>query len=228
MLIIAIPKSASSSLISTLCKLHNIEDKTFRMRKEYQPHSTKANSYKRLSKWHSEIVDMSTGWEQETSKTTGFYKHHFPPTDHNQQILATQKKVILLRSPEEIVLSHFKGDKTGVFPILSEDFIFCFTKKSWLKRAHKIGLINELQKFYDGWMNHSGDKLIITYEELISQPQLTINKIEEYFGLDQSEYVDLQKEKYFFHSQAKGSLVYRIYRRFKISFKFILRPWMKN
>lgn len=226
MLIVAIPKSGSSSLIKSLCDQHKIEDGTARLRSKYQRVKDRVKAYYRLSKWHSEIVDLPEGWASETQSKTSLFKHHFPPTEHNQKILKAQKIVILLRDPIDVVKSHFKGDQSGVFPLQSEDFLLCLNEESWIKKAEDIGLLQELQLFYDGWKDYQGEALILYYDDLVQSPLETCNKIEEFWDLKISSSVDFAREKYSSvqnMSQAQ-SLLFRLYRRLRVFAKGLLRP----
>lgn len=196
MLIIAIPKSASSSLISTLSRCHGFPDMTGTFRAQHNNDLEAVPDYIPLAKWHSEFVDITDLWAKDTACGTSFCKHHFPPSSKNQILLEHTKKVVLLRSPEEIIKAYYRGDRTGVFPVKSPDFYFHFSFQSWARAADKKGLHASLQKFVDDWENHNGDKLIIYYHELIEEPLKTTNRIEEYFGLSQSQHIDLTKERY--------------------------------
>ena len=53
------------------------------------------------------------------------------------------------------------------------------------------------EEFYDGWINNIDNKtLLIFYKDLIENPKRTINKIEEFYGLNRSKKVKLPKMNY--------------------------------
>ena len=65
----------------------------------------------------------------------------------------------------------------------------------WQKYAQEIGLIDELQAFYDGWSSVK-NCLTLNSEFLLANPKKTVNKIETFYNLRQSKYVYFEKEKY--------------------------------
>jgi len=90
MLIIAIPKSASSSLQSTLIRIHGLDAKmVFRVDNEY-------NSNKKILK--KMINDKNT-----------ICKEAIYPTKENIEFLKGKKKVVLLREPKECVEAFERG-----------------------------------------------------------------------------------------------------------------------
>lgn len=197
MLIIAIPKSSSSSLLKTLSNLHEINDNTKIFRATNFARLKKVPKYQALRVIHSEMLEINKEIVHllDTHKNA-LYKHHFPPTDNNQHLLTQTKKVILLRKPEEIIDSYRRGDQSGVFPIKDIRFLFCFSRKSWLRKAQKVGLYENLQNFYDGWESHQGDKLVIYYDEVVNDTLGVVKKIEKYFNLPVNAKVVLEQERY--------------------------------
>ena len=131
MLIIAMPKSASSSLVSTLCSLHNMEDLTGQTRDKYLSKMPVAEEYSVFAKHHSEIRQITDDSVLDDFKSLRhFNKHHIPPTENNQKKLHDIKKVILFRDPEGIVAAYKRGEDTRAFPMKSVDFAFCFSEKA--------------------------------------------------------------------------------------------------
>jgi hypothetical protein len=196
MLIIAMPKSASTSLVTTLCRLHGMEDQTPMIRRQLLVDLPIASSYSVFFRLHADMRELtSTGVSLMTQEDV-FCKVHLPPTENNQSLLKDYKKVILLRKPEEVIRAYKRGEDSGVFPMKSLDFVFCVTEEDWLRKAGRTGLLEQIRMFYDGWMHHSGEKLLISYEDLVNHPQQTVRAIEAYWGLPLSEEVVLDKQRY--------------------------------
>lgn len=196
MLFITIPKSASSSLAGTLSRQHGIEDATISYRDQIRPLFEPATDYPLCLRSHDEFVEISADIARHIGQTKAIFKYHFPPTVGNQKHLAEVKKVILLRDPAQVVQAYRRGDETRSFKMRNQDFAFCFSGAAWERVAQQSGLLGELEKFYEGWLNHTGEKLIVTYSDLMNAPLETIQKVEAYFGLPASSDIALETSKY--------------------------------
>jgi len=98
MLIIAIPKSASTSLMRTLAKIHDLPcDMHFKWNGPLS---------KEFPNFH---LQHSFGWELNEETVSYFinseiiFKSHIVPSLNNLNLLCDHKKVILLRKPEGII-----------------------------------------------------------------------------------------------------------------------------
>jgi hypothetical protein len=197
MLFVTIPKSASSSIIDTISIIHKIDDNTSYFRNKNFSDLDSVKEYLSLKKTHSEMLELNSEVIEKIKENKDIQKHHFPPTFNNQKLLKEIPKVILLRDPKDIILSYKRGDESGVFKVKDPNFAFCFSEKQWLKKAKDNGVLKNLQDFYDGWINHDGNKLVIYYDELISDSEKVVKKIENYFNLESSnEKVELSKKRY--------------------------------
>ena len=193
MLIIAIPKSASTSLMKTLGRLYNLNAKQVYFKDSPIP----KDEFRIIWKYHSDmrhlpekqIVNMA-------DDKKNIFKQHILPTDQHICYLKNSKKVILIRNPEDIVLSYRRSQIKGLSARRIE-FDGCISERDWIKRAGDIGLIKDLNLFYKGWFNSIGDKLIIHYNDLIKDTACEINKISRYWNLPESKRkIKLAKERY--------------------------------
>ncbi|HOQ05477.1 MAG TPA: sulfotransferase domain-containing protein [Anaerohalosphaeraceae bacterium] len=207
MLIIAMPKSASTSLLTTLCRLHGMEDRTRMIRRHYLVDLPIASDYSVFFLMHADMRELDSKVLSLLTQTDNFCKLHLPPTENNQCLLRAHKKVILLRRPEGVIGAYKRGEDTGVFPMKSLDFVFCVSEEEWLRKARQTGLLKQMQMFYEGWMQHKGDKLLIHYEELISRPRETIRAIEAYWDLPLSEEMELDRKRYTRLQEEKRQIV---------------------
>lgn len=218
MLIIAIPKSASSSLAALLCERHGLTDDTGELRDRHLGDNREgpARGFQALAHLHRrEIREIPEQFVVDSTAPGRLAKHHIAPTPHNQDLLRSHKKVILLRNPDDVVLGYMRGDETGAFPMRGHDYSLCFSARQWLSRARKTGLLAELDEFCRQWELHDGNKLVIRYEDLLENPKRTINAVEAYLGLAQSADVALPRRKYSRESEdrARPGILRSLWRR---------------
>lgn len=110
-------------------------------------------------------------------------KKHLMPTKNNLNDYKNQKKVVLLRNPEKCRAASQRAVDSLITP---EEF---GKEDGFLKYPY--------EEFYDGWINNIDNKtLLIFYKDLIENPKRTINKIEEFYGLNRSKKVKLPKMNY--------------------------------
>ncbi len=197
MLIIAIPKSASTSLNETISELHGLPNAPARVRSEVVARCPVAPGYAQLAKFHRrEVVEIDAAVVEAVCSPHSLAKYHFPPTPNNQARLQGARKLILLRDAEQIISAYRRGDATGAFRLKSHEFCYCLSEQSWHARAEKLGLQGELRAFAAGWRAHDGDKLVIESAELTADPAAVLARVEAYFGLPLSGGGALRREKY--------------------------------
>lgn len=220
MLFITTPKSASSSLVYSVAKEYECQDLTKEIRSKYFSSRPTASGYEGIKPTHSEFIEISQEIVDYLEKNGDHvFKHHFPPTENNQKLLENIPKVILLRSPEDVIRSYKKGDETGVFPIQDPRLCFCFSDKDWFRKAKEIGLFSALDDFNHGWWEHEGDKLVITYDQLIENPKKVMKRIQKYFGLEEKD-ITLGKKRYT-KSKKPRPLILVLILRYKLYIKRI-------
>ena len=158
-ILIRIPKSAGTSLLKTLSKLH---------------------------KFNFEEID----------------KEHLFPHKKNIQKFKNHKKIILLRDPNEIKGAIQRGidnyihnsDTCDNWGKIKANFLI----NDFTKQNDKNKDITKLfEDFYFGWLkNIDRNSLIVTYDELISNPKKIVNRIEGFLEIPKSSRVILAKERY--------------------------------
>lgn len=225
MLIIAIPKSASTSLVQTIADLHQLRAvQQFDYRFFPFP-----RGFEVLCQYHSDMREYDINQIQYwCSSKDVVFKQHIPPTSNNLQLLKKFPKVILLRDVEEIVLSYRRNslkfhkaqasayqhllsrainiseimnDDTGYLDLfrnnIGHQFSQCLSEGAWLEICEKTGLNKDLHKFHGGWSGENENCLVVQYKDLVSNPRRTINEIEEFFGLELTQHpVTLTKLRY--------------------------------
>jgi len=216
MLIIAIPKSASTSLMHTLGSLHNLPFCQKRFGNRQFP-----DNLILLPKYHSDIREL-TGEDVSDMDTVDMaFKQHIPPTNQNIDLLKYTRKVILLRPPVEIIEAYFRAEKRHLQKQRT-GFEHCKTISDWQTEAVRTGLLEELEWFYETWMeyalNNKEVNLIVTFKDLVENQSETINRIEEFFQLPIStQKVKLSKKRYSRHNK----ILYALRKKLPRIFSFV-------
>jgi len=178
MLIVAIPKSASTSLMLTMAKLHQLPAE----QPGYFDLNT-PNEFEHLSAYHNDIVNLTPGVAKKLSKPNCIYKQHFPPTANNIKLLTRQKTVLLLRSPAQVLDAYYRAIKT--FSIENPiGFERNLGKERWLTYISESGFEREIKLFYHDWVELAHENVwAVHFKDLISNPVATINAIEKFWNL---------------------------------------------
>lgn len=178
MLIVAIPKSASTSLMFTLAKLQHLSAEQLGYHDLNTPYE-----FRNLSAHHDDIVNLTRGVAKKLSKLNCIYKQHFPPTTNNIELLTQQKTVLLLRKPTQVLDAYYRAIKA----FSKEDpvgFERSLGREGWLTYISESGLEREIKLFYQGWVELVHENVwVVHFKDLISNPIATINAIENFWGL---------------------------------------------
>lgn len=197
MLIVALPKSASTALVATLSEQHRLPIETGRIRERLVAQRPLARGFAQIERFHRrELIELDDEVVRAVAAPGLLAKFHFPPTRNNQARLAGVPKLVLLREPEEVVAAYRRGDETRAFPLKSPEFCYCLTERGWQARARETGLLDQLRAFADGWRAHRGDMLLIEYRDLARDALGAIARAEKYLGLPQSGADSLREEKF--------------------------------
>jgi len=139
MLIIAIPKSAGTSLSMTLAKLHNLEFD------EGLTHYNQIKNGNIIELRHGSMGNVKKGDIKKFKNEKIIYHEHLFPTKDNIKNLKNQKKVILLREPEEILHSWWRAEQSGIHskhPMLKNKPLF----KEKQKKSNQKNLLKKEKK----------------------------------------------------------------------------------
>lgn len=180
MLIIAQPKSASTSLIYTLAKMTGLKcDPTYLDSKRK---FKKNNECLEMQKYHKTIFKIPNKlllkWVTEKKC---IYKVNIVPTNYHLRLLEKLKPnriIILLRSPEDSLESYKRGIE---------------------KNKNYDQLLNDLRFFHDRyiwWKSLQSNFKIIDYNDLILNYKNSIKSILNWFNLKHRKIIPLMKCKY--------------------------------
>lgn len=201
MLLVAIPKSGSTSLMVTLGRAHGLA-----VEQLFFPHLPPPSRTRVLHRYHSDVRELEKEVVHAFSTGDRIFKQHIPPTRDNLRLLRPIRKVILLRPPEEIVQAYFRAERRGLHRP-REEFRGCDTADDWVLRAGEIGLLDDLSWFQGGWREegkaHPEQCLTIGFRELTRDTTRTVNAVESFLGLSTSDAVSLSRERYSRESPAR-------------------------
>ncbi|MEA3497054.1 MAG: sulfotransferase domain-containing protein [Bacteroidota bacterium] len=224
MLIIAIPKSASTALMKTIGKLHFIEAMQL-----FALDLPVPNNLKILQEFHTDIKELDDKHAKIFSNETKIFKQHLPPTVNNIERLKSTKKVVLLREPDEIIQSYKRSFNKNLSSGLKR-FEGVETDDEWIKEASKSGLKEDLDFFYNKWKSEEGkNTMIIYYKDLMSDAKKVINQIESFFDIPLTKKkFSLSKVRYSQTSKF-GGIVLNNYQKIKsLFFEFIKQLGLYN
>lgn len=202
MLIVSIPKSASTSLMDTFGKLHALPTQQLELDGHVIP-----KEYRSMSCIHPDTKVLTDEDVSCFSRKDFLYKQHIVPTEGNLKKLKTLKKVVLLRNPYDIILAYRRGTLSGIHG-KKMDFDKNESEGVWLEKAEKSGLLRELKNFYDGWRRAADDNtLLLEYRDLMKKSQQAINRIERFWNLPVTHKpISLSKKRYSHHSLLKQEM----------------------
>lgn len=177
MLIIAQPKSASSSLLYTLSEMMKIKAHHGTKRKSFH---ILCDGYDRLQKYHTLIFERSPFdiMKMITAKNL-IYREHLLPGKRTFKILNKYSNfIVLLRNPFHSYENYQK----------------------LLEKSNKVNelILDDLIHFNEGYREYiktRPDILLVNYEDLILNYNETMNKIKKYWKI-KSKIITLKKVKY--------------------------------
>ena len=211
MLIVAIPKSASSSLVASLSAATGYPRSNPEIRKKFLAAAAAPAEYRQLKRFHREVAELSDEAVAAVTRPRQIAKLHIVPTDNNLSRLRDIPKIVLLRPAEEVVAAYWRGMDTSTWTTSVKDIATCETPEEWSQTANDIGLTAELEAFNRRWNASPGDSLIVSYHQLVTDSEATISAVLEYFGLDVGEVPDLGRVNYSRDGGAGTHLYRRLY-----------------
>ena len=180
MIIIAIPKSASTSLMLTLGKYHRMKAKQdFSFSENQIPEKCEI-----LYRLHSDVRELRDRDVTRLAVPNRVYKQHIYPSPNNIAKLSKVKKVVLLRPADEIIPAYKRGAIKLDYSLLP-GYDLDMSDQQWLEKSKTDGLFSDLLYFNNGWKEKAQPDytLFVDYQDYLHKPQEVTNKIEEFFGL---------------------------------------------
>jgi hypothetical protein len=206
-LIIATPKSASSSLARTLAEATAMTVANGAAR-EIVTDNPRTEGFPHLAVMHrGDNFELTPDTLEAFLAVRGVKKHHIRPTAANRELLRRTRKIVLLRPPEEVIDAYWRGFESGVWPHAFTVMGQGRTIEAWREAAQQMGLVDEITRFNDGWVRDAGEALTLDYETVVSQSDRAVRMALDYFGHRTATVVPLAREK-FTRDETSGALAF--------------------
>jgi hypothetical protein len=190
-LLIAQPKSASTSLMHSISQILKVAHKNGQSRGKAD---INCEGFEELQKYHSTTVRRSFKYlNNYISSNNIIYKEHILPIQHHLDCIEKIAKpiVVLLRKPEETIESYKR-----VFSVLPE-----------LKNIDYDKLYEEVKLFYDTYLNIESELYLkITFRDVVFNFNKTMMKIINHYKFkipDNINNFKLEKRNYTGHGLRK-------------------------
>ena len=185
-LLVAVPKSASTSLAAFICNALKIENRTDLYRKtlgsmKLKEKSSFISSYDFLSYWHSDLFYSNVTAITELPKGNILIKFHWDAKQFPwAQISESDKIIIIDRNAENVVQAYYKGANSLIYP-WQGPFWPKFSEMKYRQLIH-----SEISCFKTGWLERLPDKRILhcSYENLLNSPKQELRKINSFLGIE--------------------------------------------
>jgi len=182
MLLIAQPKSASTSAASTISYIGKLK---LKLGISKNKNNVYCEGYPEIQKYHNNIVKRNESFIETTVKSqVTLFKEHLLPTPEHLEFLNKQKTniVILLRYPEDSLDSYLR-----------------MFKKNGRKDFDKKQLLKDLRNFHDRYMWWASNKryaIVVYYRDLIKNYKSTMYRILKHFNIKNKKLIPLKKLNY--------------------------------
>lgn len=196
MLIVAMPKTASTSVMVTLGRLAGLPSTQLMFPAEPWP-----RGWFVVPRFHRDMRELNAERASAFRSSDHIYKQHVIPTSNNLEHLAGIPVVLLTRDPRDIVGAYrrvveLKGGGEGAGRVMRHEFDGLETADEWERRADEMGLLDELNRFRDIWLEQPGT-LAVSFEELTGDPTNAVRKMQAHLGLDVTrDSIELEKMRW--------------------------------
>lgn len=206
MLLIAQPKSASTSLLYTLAKIMKLKSKHAIGKiktvngKKIELKWEKCIGFSEIQKYHDTTIKRDFNYFNKwiRNKNVLYREHILPIKEHLNYIRQVNNKIlILLRNPEDCIDNYRRMYAKYLDGKMSEKDI----SQLYPKRFSSIDfgyLLNDFIEFNVRWKDFNfNKKLIITYEDLVLDYENTIKKVLKFFNFKiPKKIIPLMRHKY--------------------------------
>lgn len=194
------PKTSSTSLMETMGRLHNLP---YIQDNDHVRHLPISTEFRFIHRYHGCMREMTKDFFDKWTEDDIVHKNHILPTINNLNLLKDKKKVVLLRSDIDQAVLAYKRAQQKKIHAPRREFRVCKTDDDWLSRAIEVGMYGDLENFRDRWEEDDGERFLLYYEEVVSDPKFWINEVEKYFGLSVSDSVVYAKRRWSRGSRCK-------------------------
>jgi hypothetical protein len=196
MLIIAMPKSASSSIARSLADATGCPVVNREARAPWKARPRAASFPLLAAIHHGDAYELEAKDAEALAAIKGVAKHHILPTANNVAVLSGVRRIVLLRDPAEVIDAYWRGYATGVWPDGFKVLGAGRTLADWRAAARKAGLDAELERFAQGWRDAPGETLLLDYAALTADSDRTLRQALDFFGFREAAVPALAREKF--------------------------------
>lgn len=185
MLIVAMPKTASTSVMVTLGRLSGLP-----ATQEMFPGAPWPRGWHVLPRFHRDMRELDSDLASRFRSRDRIHKQHVVPTENNLERLGGTPLVLLTREPVDIVaayhrVSEIKATNRSAEHGARPDFDGLDSIEEWQQRADDMGLLAELELFRTRWIDVP-EVLEIDFADLTGDPSAAVRRIQAHLGLDVS------------------------------------------
>ena len=195
-LIIAMPKSASSSLARTLARHHGLDERNDDINAEHPPQFL--DRHLLLQELHPFPDVPSEELRTIVADGSALRKLHLFPTPGVQSAIADGRTVVLLREPMAVVDAEFRAVVNGIHrrtPSMPRTTSIA----RWRTVAVEKGLLDSLEELRESWRalasGHPG-VLLLDFREVMSDPSEALSRCAEHLGIPVPDELPLLRERY--------------------------------
>jgi hypothetical protein len=196
-LIIAMPKSASTSLARTIARTHGLAEYNGDINAENPPQFPAA--HRLAQELHPYPAVPAETLREIVTDRTALRKLHLFPTGPVLEAIADQPVVVLLRDPAEVVDAEFRAFIAGIHP-LAPSMPRTASLGRWRAAAAAGGLLASLQSFAEEWRAVAAarpqEMLLIEHLEVVRDPTRVLAACERHLGLPPSSGLELLRERW--------------------------------
>lgn len=196
MLIIAMPKSASSSLARTIARAHGLDERNDDINAGHPPQHP--DRHPAVLALHPFPAVPTPELRTIVRDRTALRKLHLHPTDEVLAAIEGEPVVILLRDPDEVIDAEFRAAVTGIhrWPAIMPRTA---SIGRWRAAADRVGLRASLLELEASWRAVAAarpDILLVTHAELILDPVTVLRRCSAHLGLPERSTPGLLRERY--------------------------------
>lgn len=196
MLIIAMPKSASSSLARTLARAHGLDERNDEINAVHPPQFTDRH---RLAQDLHPFPAVPTDRLRTIARDrSALRKLHLFPTPDVLAAISGEQVIVLLREPTEIVDAEFRAVVNGIHP-RAPSMPRTGSIRRWRAAADRGGLLASLVAFDADWRAAAADRpelMLITHAELTADPDGALRRCAVHLGLHERPGLELLHERW--------------------------------
>ena len=197
MLIIAMPKSASSSLARTLARAHGLDERNDELNADHPPQFV--DRHLLAQEFHPYPAVPTEVLRSIATDPRRLNKLHLFPTPAVLEAVRGTPVVVLLRDPADIIDAEFRARVTGIHPP-TRSMPRVGSLRGWRRAAIRGGLLTSLEELEAGWIEAAtrtpDELLVVRHRDVLDDPDGTLGACQQFLGLPEVAGLTLLKERW--------------------------------